>query len=696
MQHTSTPFVFALISLVGAPSLAAQQPNPNDAAVPRQAVPALDRRGIADRLAAPNALPDVLAAMPEAELQRQQQRAARVPAADRDRLLHGGGSQRARIACAFDALVAAPKGTAENERDLVACQVLLGAFGVNALASAVQNRAHAQVDAQRALLRQRRARAVAAILRDDAAPIPTVWAALHAVRADLADDDRRAVDAWGKAQLPQLTEPRQLGQALGVLLAAGELAAAQGVGERLRSLGDAPAAWQAGRLLAAVEHCTQQRRDGDSAAIHELRRLRLVDRPSAVAEGRRLHAAHERHALPATLLGLDALADGRRAEAEQFLADALGQPGQDETTRLLVLFLRWLPKVAAAVDPDDVALAREFDELLVGGDAEFTQLLRTMRAMGWPRQLSRDTIGEALDLALAGARVLPDSLEAQRLLCGAVTMSSELDVARSALAVKLSPSLRALPELAWLRAAVGVERALRAGATTLADDVEVLLADLAATADGERDAQWLRGAFQWSLGSRPAASAEQRRDARAAALAAFERARRGGGERRGFGANAGYLVAACSVRAAGEPPPDLAALEELALGDEAAEVDAYVPALCALARCEVAEAVATLEQLGERVERPRLQALRHATLAEIYAAAGRRDAARREAQAALDAFGALGADEGLPGLAHCGTFRPSVGFSGLQVQVQAEIAFALLVLPDALDPVRLRGLARND
>jgi hypothetical protein len=178
-------------------------------------------------------------------------------------------------------------------------------------------------------------------------------------------------------------------------------------------------------------------------------------------------------------------------------------------------------------------------------------------------------------------------------------------------------------------------------------------------------------------------------------LAAFERARRGGGERHGFGANTACIVAACALRPDGAP--DVAAFQQLGLGDEAVEVESWVPALCALARCDVRDAVAMLEQMGERVRRPRLQALRHATLAEVYAAAGRRDVARREAQAALDVLGTLRGDQALPaGLAHLGTFQPGVGFSGLFVEVQARMSFELLVLPDAPDAVRLRVLARND
>lgn len=698
MQHTSTAFAFLLPMLVAAASLAAQQSQPADAA-PRPA-PSLDRRGIADRLGAPAALPDVLAAVPEAERQLQLAGAKLVPIADRDRLLRGGGSDRARIACAFDVLAGEPKSSADQERNLLACEVLLSTLGMQTLASVLQIRPNAPDQAQRTLaqrelLRQRRAWAAAAILRDDAAPIPAVWSALHAMRADLAADDRGAVDAWSAQQVPQLENARHLSEALRVLTTVGDLRAAQAVGERMQSLGHAEAAWRGKRRLAEVARVTQSRRDGDSDAIHALRRLRLVDRTLAVAESWRLHVARERHALPATLLGLDALADGKRAEAEQFLAEALGEPGQDESTRFLVLCLRWLPKVRVAVDADDVALAREFDELVEGGDPESTQLLRTMRGMGWPRDLTRETIGDALDLALAGARALPDSLEAQRLLCGALMMSSEPEVARAALAVRLSPALQALPELAWLRAAIGVERALRGGTTTLGEDVEQLLTELAATKGGERDVQWLRGAFQWSLGSRPEASPEQRREARTAALAAFELARRGGGERHGFGANTACIVAACALRP--DASPDVAAFQQLGLGDEAVEVESWVPALCALARCDVRDAVGMLEQMGERVRRPRLQALRHATLAEVYAAAGRRDVARREAQAALDVLGTMRSNQALPaGLAHFGTFKPSVGFSGLFVEVQAPMSFELLVLPDAPDAVRLRVLARND
>lgn len=693
MQNTSTAFAFVLSFLVAAASLAAQQPQAAESA-PRP-TPSLDRRGIADRLGAPAALPDVLAAVPEAERRRQQRRAELVPAADRDRLLRGGGSDRARIACAFDVLGREPKTSAEHERDIVACEVLSSAFRVEALASVVEKPPNASVDAQRAVLRQRLAGAVAAILRDDAAPIPTVWTALHAVRAELAEADRRAVDAWSVQQLPHLTEPEHLAQALAMSSSAGDLGAAQAVVERLQRLGDAETAWQANRLLAEVARVMKERRDGDSDAIHALRRLGFCDSTLALAESRRLHAAHEGHALPATLLGLDAFFDGRADEAERFLADALAQPGQDEATRGLVLFARWLPKARAMVETDGAALAREFDELVDGITPESTQLLRTMRAMGWPLRLTRGTIGEGMDLALASARALPDSADAQRLLCGAVTLSADPEAARAALAIELSPALRAHPGIAWLRAAIGVELALRGGATTLGEDVEQLLTELAATKGGERDAQWLRGVFQWSLGSRPEASPEQRREARTAALAAFERGRRGGGELHGFGANTAYLVASCALLRNAQSA--LAAFEQLGLGDEANEVETYVPALCALARCDVRDARTMLEQIGERVERPRLKGLRHATLAEIYAAAGRRDAARREAQAALDVLGKLSGEQAMPaGLASLGSFGPSVTIAGLRVKVRASMSFELLMLPDAPDAVRLRVLAHND
>jgi hypothetical protein len=694
MIHSSSGFacpVLAVLVSAWLSAIVAQEPSPVPAAANTAA---LDRRGIAERLGAPAELPDVLSTVAEAERQRQLRRAELIPVGDRDRLLRGGGSERARIACAFDVLGRQPKTSAEHERELVACEVLLSAFRVQALASVVEERLNASVDNQRAMLRQRLAGAAAAILRDDAAPIPTLWTALQTVRDELAEGDRRAVDAWSTQQLPHLDEPGHLVQALAMLSAAGDLGAAQAVVERLQRLGDAEAR-QANRMLAAVARVMEERRDGDSDAIHALRRMHLCDRTLALAESRRLHAAHERHALPATLLGLEAFFEGRSEEAERFLVDALGQPGQDESTRGLVLLLRWLPKARVMVATEDAALEREFNELVEGCTPESTQLLRTMRAMGWPRQLARETIGEGLDLALASARALPDSVDAQRLLCGAVALSGDPEVARAALAVELSPALRAHPELAWLRASIGVELALRGGATTLSNDVEKLLTELAATADGERDAQWLRGAFQWSLGSRQDATPEQRREARTAALAAFERARRGGSEWHGFGANTAYLVAACALRPDGEPV--VAAFEQLGLGDEADEVETYVPALCALARCDVRDARTMLEQIGGRVQRPRLQGLRHATLAEIYAAAGRRDAARREALAALDVLDKLRGEPAPPaGLAPLGSVGPSVTLAGLRVKVRSAMSFELLVLPDAPDEVRLRVLARND
>lgn len=676
-------------------SAVAQEPTPPaPAAVPaKPAEPALDRRSIADRLAAPTELPDVLSTVSEAERQRQLRRAELIPAGDRERLLRGGGSQRACFACAFAVLGDTPTTVLEYRRDLLACSLLrfaaklsvvwesLGEKGANAFAESQQR------------LQLRQLHSAAAILRHEGASPEDVSAALQAVATELAPADRSAADAWLLAQLPQIAEPRLLARGFSTVLARGDLRGARAVFDRLRTVGQPETVFESGQLLAAAERVAAGRRQGDSDAIHALRLLQVVDHPAAIVESQRLHAARERHALPATLLGFHALVDGRRAEAETWLHEALSQPGQDETTRFLQLFVRWVPKIVAGT-VDEEAVAREFDDLVAGPDVEAVTLTKTLRAMGWPSP-SRETIGDAIELTMVTARDLPGSLDAQRLMCGSAMMAPEADAALIAMAAPPAPALRALPELAWSRAAIAVEAALRSGAATLPNEVDAALRDLAATADGAREAAWLRSAYQWSLAARPGLPADDRRQVLASALAGLVADGRGGGDRRGFAATSARIVARCALNADGDREPDLVDFEQLSLGDEAAEAGAHVPALCALARCCVDEAVALLEELTVPAHRTRLAFVRQATLAEVYAGAGRRDVARKAAEAALVLFAELGDDVKLPGIVRIGSFRPGLVFRGW-LQLQADLKTDLLVLPDVPDLVRLRQLARND
>lgn len=698
MVHSSSglahPVLAVLVSSWMATVVAQQPTSPVPAAATaKPAEPVLDRRGIAERLAAPAELPDVLSTVPEAERQRQLGRVELIPAGDRERLLRGGGSGRGGLACAFAVLGSTPASVADYRRDLIACSLLKVAATMSTVRDSLVDKASDAFSESQQRLQLRRRHAAAAILRHESASPEDLSAALQAVATELAPADRSAAEAWLLAQLPQIAEPRLLERGLKTVLARGDLTGARSLFDRFRTIGEPEAVFEFGRLLAAAERVAAGRREGDSDAIHALRLLQVVDHPAAIVESRRLHAARERHALPATLLGFHALFDGRRPEAETWLKEALSQPGQDETTRFLQLFLRWVPKLAAGT-ADAEAVAREFDDLVAGPDAEAVTLTKTLRAMGWPR-LSREAIGDSIELTMVTARELPRSLDAQQLLCGAAMLTPEPAAALVALAAPPAPLLRALPELAWLRAAIGAEAALRTGAEELPSEVDALLRDLAAAADGAREAAWLRSAYQWSLAARPELPAEARRQALLSALAGLVADGRGGGERRGFAVISARIVARCAQHSDGDRGPDLADFEQLSLGDEAAEADAYVPALCALARCGVDQAVTMLEELTVPVHRPRLAFVRQATLAEVYAGAGRRDVARVAAEAALVLLGELGGDVNLPGIVRLGSFRPGLVFSG-RLQVQAKITTDLLVLPDVPDLVRLRLLARND
>jgi hypothetical protein len=676
-------------------SAVAQEPTPPaPAAFPaKPAEPALDRRGIAERLGAPAELPDVLSTVPAAERQRQLRRAELIPAGDRERLLRGAGSDRARLACAFVVLGDIPTTVVDYRRDLLACAVLKVAAQLNTVRDSLADRAADAFAESQQRLQLRQRHAAAAILCHDGASPEDVSAALQAVATELTPADRSAADAWLLAQLPQIAEPRLLARGFQTVLARGDLTGARAVFDRFRTVGEPEKVFEFGRLLAAAERVAAGRREGDSDAIHALRLLQVVDHPEAIVESQRLYSARERHALPATLLGFHAFFDGRRAEAETWLHEALSQPGQDETTRFLQFFVRWVPKlIAGTVDAE--AVARDSDDLVAGPDAEAVTLTKTLRAMGWPR-LSREAIGDAIELTTVTARELPGSLDAQQLLCGAAMLTPEPAAALDALAEPPAPVLRALPELAWARAAIAAEAALRTGAAELPKEVDAVLRDLEAAADGAREAAWLRSAYQWSLAARPELPAEARRQALASALAGLVADGRGGGDRRGFAVTSARIVARCAQHADGDREPDLADFQQLSLGDEAEEADTYVPALCALARCGVDDALTLLEELTVPVHRPRLAFVRQATLAEVYAGAGRRDVARKAAEAALVLFAELRDDVKLPGIVRLGSFRPGLLFQG-RLRVQAKVTTDLLVLPAVPDLVRLRQLARYD
>jgi hypothetical protein len=473
-----------------------------------------------------------------------------------------------------------------------------------------------------------------------AAPLLVAWTGPIAPPDDLADAAAAAL-----ARSPTVVDRMRAHEHY---RAGGRVAAARAV---LDGLGDAAPprtlarrelmpAWIAEERadLAAIEGL-QPVAAGDSVdALVARLRLRQLQKLPVLDLARELDAAKLPHALPATVLGVAALVDGRLEEARSLLDRAAGLPGAGAYTAsaLSTLVTPTVVRERAGAELDDVQAAllatlRRADGIIAADESPDAVLLRGLRRLGWPEETSA-----AMRLQLDGVRQLAAELArsaaVHRMLLAALMRHGEPNVARELLAAAPASEVAADPRIVRLRAQAALALALELPDAVRMREYTAPFLEALGASGADADLAHLRGVLAWvesRTATDPAVAAAARSRANSCFAAAAQR----------LPFDRGAWAAASSARvvalAAGEPT----AVDRRAATFERDENDVYAltPWVAAELRHSPERASKDALALLARVDsEPRdAELVLRSALAEARAAAGDGAATRDHAKRAL-------------------------------------------------------------